>query len=152
MDRAAFNIYVETQLAPTLRPGDIVILDNLSVHKSSVSGFSKAKRRLELEIRIACAEEAARLGVEPVEIPHWTIHDLRTTFNTLACDVLEIDAHVADPFSITWRPPRPRRSCGFTTGPSSSSRAREGWQTSPVLWSARSSSRSVNVTTSDRGQ
>jgi transposase len=35
MDRAAFNTYVETQLAPTLRPGDIVILDNLSVHKSA---------------------------------------------------------------------------------------------------------------------
>lgn len=35
MDRAAFNVYVETQLAPTLRPGDIVILDNLSVHKSA---------------------------------------------------------------------------------------------------------------------
>jgi transposase len=35
MDRDAFNIYVETQLAPTLAPGDIVILDNLSVHKSA---------------------------------------------------------------------------------------------------------------------
>lgn len=35
MDRAAFNVYVETQLAPTLRPGDVVILDNLSVHKSA---------------------------------------------------------------------------------------------------------------------
>lgn len=35
MDRAAFNLYVETQLAPTLAPGDVVILDNLSVHKSA---------------------------------------------------------------------------------------------------------------------
>jgi transposase len=35
MDRAAFNLYIETQLAPTLAPGDIVILDNLSVHKSA---------------------------------------------------------------------------------------------------------------------
>ena len=35
MDRAAFNAYVETQLAPTLRPGDVVIADNLSVHKSA---------------------------------------------------------------------------------------------------------------------
>jgi DDE superfamily endonuclease len=30
MDRAAFDLYVETQLAPTLQPGDIVIADNLS--------------------------------------------------------------------------------------------------------------------------
>lgn len=35
MDRQAFNLYVETQLAPTLAPGDVVILDNLSVHKSA---------------------------------------------------------------------------------------------------------------------
>lgn len=35
IDRDAFDTYVETQLAPTLRPGDVVILDNLSVHKSA---------------------------------------------------------------------------------------------------------------------
>ena len=34
MDRIAFDLYVRTQLAPTLQPGDVVILDNLSVHKS----------------------------------------------------------------------------------------------------------------------
>ena len=32
--RSAFDTDVETQLAPTLRRGDIVILDNLAVHKS----------------------------------------------------------------------------------------------------------------------
>src|SRR5919112_101980 len=32
--RSAFDIYIETQLAPTLRSGDVVILDNLAVHKS----------------------------------------------------------------------------------------------------------------------
>lgn len=31
---AAFDTYVVTQLAPTLRPGDVVIWDNLNVHKS----------------------------------------------------------------------------------------------------------------------
>ena len=34
MNRQIFEAYVETQLAPTLRPGDMVILDNLSSHKS----------------------------------------------------------------------------------------------------------------------
>ena len=34
MNRAAFNTYIETQLAPTLNRGDVVILDNLSAHKS----------------------------------------------------------------------------------------------------------------------
>jgi len=34
INQAAFEAYVETQLAPRLRPGTIVILDNLSVHRS----------------------------------------------------------------------------------------------------------------------
>jgi hypothetical protein len=35
LNRRAFETYVETQLAPTLSPGDVVILDNLSAHKSA---------------------------------------------------------------------------------------------------------------------
>jgi transposase len=35
INRVAFNVYIETQLAPTLQRGDIVILDNLSVHNSA---------------------------------------------------------------------------------------------------------------------
>ena len=34
MDGAAFDVYVRTQLAPSLQAGDAVILDNLNVHKS----------------------------------------------------------------------------------------------------------------------
>ncbi|ABE62001.1 ISSpo6, transposase OrfB [Nitrobacter hamburgensis X14] len=34
MNRIIFETYVDTQLAPALRPGDVVILDNLSSHKS----------------------------------------------------------------------------------------------------------------------
>jgi transposase len=34
INRAAFDAWVETQLAPTLRRGDVVILDNLAVHRS----------------------------------------------------------------------------------------------------------------------
>jgi transposase len=37
MNRKIFETYVETQLAPTLAPGDVVILDNLSSHKSEVA-------------------------------------------------------------------------------------------------------------------
>ncbi|KLK89929.1 hypothetical protein AA309_28630 [Microvirga vignae] len=35
MTRQIFEIYVETQLAPTLSKGDVVILDNLPAHKSA---------------------------------------------------------------------------------------------------------------------
>lgn len=34
-DRQAFEVYVEQVLAPTLRPGQIVLLDNLSAHHSA---------------------------------------------------------------------------------------------------------------------
>ena len=34
MNRPAFETYIETQLAPLLSPGTVVILDNLSTHKS----------------------------------------------------------------------------------------------------------------------
>ena len=37
MDREMFELYVEDILAPTLRPGDVVILDNLPAHKSAVA-------------------------------------------------------------------------------------------------------------------
>jgi transposase len=33
MNRPVFESYIKTQLAPALRPGDVVILDNLSSHK-----------------------------------------------------------------------------------------------------------------------
>ena len=34
MNPELFELYVETQLAPTLQPGDVIIPDNLSSHKS----------------------------------------------------------------------------------------------------------------------
>ena len=34
IDGQAFDIYVTTQLAPILEPGDVVVWDNLNVHKS----------------------------------------------------------------------------------------------------------------------
>ena len=34
MNGEMFDLYVDTQLAPSLRAGDVVILDNLSSHKS----------------------------------------------------------------------------------------------------------------------
>ena len=37
VDRKMFDEYVKEILAPQLRPGDIVILDNLSAHKSDIA-------------------------------------------------------------------------------------------------------------------
>jgi transposase len=44
MTRNAFNTYIETQLAPTLRRGDVVILDNLSVHNSAKAEAAVRRR------------------------------------------------------------------------------------------------------------
>ena len=44
MNRACFDLYIETQLAPTLKQGDIVILDNLSSHKSERAKAALRKR------------------------------------------------------------------------------------------------------------
>ena len=35
LDTEAFEWYVREQLAPTLRPGQVVVLDNLSVHQAA---------------------------------------------------------------------------------------------------------------------
>jgi len=35
MDSGTFEWYITEQLAPTLRPGQVVVLDNLSVHKAA---------------------------------------------------------------------------------------------------------------------
>jgi len=35
MCRESFDLYIETQLAPILKSGDIVVLDNLAAHKSA---------------------------------------------------------------------------------------------------------------------
>lgn len=44
MDATAFEIYVETQLAPMLAPRTVVILDNLNVHKSPRAGEALRRR------------------------------------------------------------------------------------------------------------
>ena len=44
MDGAAFETYVETQLAPVLSAGDVVILDNLNTHKSQRAADALAER------------------------------------------------------------------------------------------------------------
>lgn len=44
IDGAAFDTYVRTQLAPTLTGGDVVILDNLNVHKSPRAAQALAQR------------------------------------------------------------------------------------------------------------
>jgi transposase len=44
MDGPTFDAYIRTQLAPSLERGDVVILDNLNVHKSPRAAQALAER------------------------------------------------------------------------------------------------------------
>ena len=44
MNGPAFDTYIETQLVPALDPGTVVILDNLSTHKSSLAAQALKER------------------------------------------------------------------------------------------------------------
>jgi transposase len=44
MNGEVFDTYVRTQLAPAVRPGDVVVLDNLNVHKSPRAAKALAER------------------------------------------------------------------------------------------------------------
>ena len=56
IDNASFCAYVEQVLVPTLRPGDVVILDNLAVHKQP-------------DVRIAIEQAGAQLRFLPPYSP-----------------------------------------------------------------------------------
>jgi integrase len=57
-----------------------------------VSGFSKAKVQLDAAIQRVRDDKSP--DAQPM--PHWVLHDLRTSFSTLACDILLADIAVVD--------------------------------------------------------
>ena len=64
MNREAFDIYVETQLAPTLAPGDVVILDNLAVHKSQRAAEAlKARGMVRVPAALLARSQSHRDGL-----------------------------------------------------------------------------------------
>jgi transposase len=56
IDKISFRAYVEQVLVPTLRPGDVVVLDNLAVHKQP-------------EVRLAIEAVGAQLRFLPPYSP-----------------------------------------------------------------------------------
>ena len=56
IDNASFRAYIEQVLVPTLRPGDVVIMDNLAVHKQP-------------EVQTAIEQAGARLRFLPPYSP-----------------------------------------------------------------------------------
>jgi transposase len=104
MTGVAFHAYVEQVLVPSLRPGDVVVMDNLSAHKA------------------AGVEEAIRaVGASLLYLPAYSP------------DLNPIEQVFAKLKSFCARPGRgPRKSCGPRSVPSSSSSRRRSvpitWQ------------------------
>ena len=86
---------IKDAIADPARPQDRDYIFSMT-GDTPVSGFTKAKRRLDAAIFGARKKAAEASGRDAVPMPHWTIHDLRTTFSTQACDELGIEIAVAD--------------------------------------------------------
>ncbi len=87
-------IIIEALAAPE-RPKDSPFLFSLT-GDTSVSGYSRGKQRLDRVIREKREAAAKAEGRGAVEMEHWNIHDLRSTFSTLACEVLGAEIAVVD--------------------------------------------------------
>lgn len=81
MNRKIFETYVETQLAPTLQPGDVVILDNLSSHKSEkAKAILKERGAWFLFLPPYSPDQPHRNGLRKAQgssSPHWRTHHQR---------------------------------------------------------------------------
>jgi hypothetical protein len=86
---------IKSAIADKDRPADSAYVFTMT-GTTAVSGFAKAKRRLDSAIEQLREPVAASQGVEAEVMLPWTVHDLRTTFNMIACERLKIDAAVAD--------------------------------------------------------
>ncbi len=84
---------VAAAIADPLRPADSPYVFT-TTGDTPVSGFAKAKRRLDNAIQKVRDIKTPNGQSDPM--PHWVVHDLRTTFNTLACDILHADIAVVD--------------------------------------------------------
>jgi transposase len=88
MNGDAFRAYVEQVLAPTLRPGDIVIMDNLASHKSGA-------------IREAIAAAGAELRYLPPYSPDF--NPIENAFAKLKAALRKAAARTVDDLEIAIR-------------------------------------------------
>lgn len=81
LDRDAFDTFVTTVLAPSLQPGDVVVLDNLSVPKS-----------------VAAHQAVAAVGAQLVFVPAYSpdINPIEQAFATLKQGLRAAGTHSLD--------------------------------------------------------
>ncbi|MFV0294014.1 MAG: transposase, partial [Paracoccus sp. (in: a-proteobacteria)] len=93
MNRATVDTYVETQLAPTRQPGDVVILDNLAAHKSEKAKAALRERGAWFLSLPPCSPDLnpiemafSKLKAHLRRVGARTIHDLWKTVGKI-CDL-----------------------------------------------------------------
>lgn len=95
LSQAALDI-IQSVPDPEVRDGegrrDLVF----GVGKGGFSGWSRSKAELDARIAAGRTKAAKAAGVEPVEMPHWTLHDLRRTADTLMNEELGVQPHVTE--------------------------------------------------------
>jgi transposase len=87
MNRRAFETYVETQLAPTLSQGDVVIMDNLSSHKGPrVPALLRDRGAYPIEMAFAKLKELLRKqNARTIEALWKAIGDICALFTPKEC-------------------------------------------------------------------
>jgi transposase len=95
MDGESFRAYVEQCLVPTLRHGDIVIMDNLASHK--VAGIKEAIERAGAEPRYLPSYSPDLNPIEQLfaKIKAWLRKAAARTFDTLIAAIAEALTEVA---------------------------------------------------------
>jgi transposase len=93
IDNATFRAYVEQVLVPTLRPGDVVVLDNLAAHQQP-------------EVRAAIEQAGALLRFLPPYSPD--VNPIELAFAKLKAFLRGCPAaHVRARLRVDGRSPRP---------------------------------------------
>jgi transposase len=109
VNRKMFDSYIKEGLAPTLRPGDIVIMDNLSAHKSQEA--CNAIRKCQAEVLFLPAYSP---DLNPIEKMWSKVKQIvrgikpRTEEELFAATATALDAVTADD-ALGWF-----ESCGYT--------------------------------------
>jgi putative transposase len=85
-----FRLYVETMLAPTLRPGDIVILDNLSSHRGKLVRSTIRRSGAKLLFLPKYSPDLNPIEQVFAKLKHWLRQAAARSFDSLCSAIDEV--------------------------------------------------------------
>lgn len=93
--RVALDI-IQSVPEPEVREGEARRDIVFGAGQGGFSGWSRSKTALDARIAAARTKAAKAAGVEAPAMPHWTLHDLRRTADTLMNEELGVQPHVTE--------------------------------------------------------